>query len=398
MSTPTLHHHLHSEETTLLHVGRTSGTLTQTVNPPVQRGSTVLVPDVTALTDCTQVTYGRHGLATHEALREALCTLEQGQDCFLYPSGLAAITGTLLALVNSGDEVLMADSVYMPTRQFACGTLQRFGVTTRFFPPDISVDALAAMISPATKLIMLESPGSLTFETLDVPAIAAMAHAKGILTAIDNTWAAGLLFKPLMHGVDVSIQAVTKYIGGHSDVLMGAAVASGAVAERLRITYDETGWTISPDDAYLAIRGLRTLSTRMARHSENTLKIACWLDRRPEVAAVLCPALPGAVGHEFWQRDFTGICGLFGVVLNPVSPESLAAMLSSLKLFGLGFSWGGYESLVIPSDGQLGVRVHPPHFAGPLIRLHVGLEDADELIADLTAGLSHLRAVTAEAA
>lgn len=378
------------EDTTLLHTGRTECGLPQTVNPPIQRGSTVVVKSVDELLHSKGVTYGRHGLATHEALKRALCDLEHAEKAFVYPSGLASLTGTMLSLLETGDEMLMADSVYGPTRHFATTACKRLGITTRFFAPAISADDLKAMLSPATKLIVLESPGSLTFDMNDVPAIAAMARKAGVLTMIDNTWSAGVYFKPLDHGVDVSVQAITKYICGHSDVLMGAAMASGKAAELLQRSYDEIGWTISPDDAYQALRGFRTLPTRLIRHQESTLKVAKWLKSRPEVAELLCPALPGSRGHEIWKRDFTGTSGLFGVVLKPAPEKAVAAMLGALKIFGLGYSWGGYESLVIPSDPQLDVREFQPKYAGPLIRLHVGLENPDDLIADLENGFRHL--------
>ncbi len=386
------------EETALLHAGRFAGDLPATVNPPIQRGSTVLLDSAAALHDASRVTYGREGLATHAALRSALAALEHGDEAFLYPSGLAAIAAAMLAFLETGDEVLMVDSVYAPTRRFAVEALARFGITARFFDPAMEVKRLATLISPATRLIVLESPGSQTFDVVDVPAIARIARSLGILTMMDNTWSAGLLFKPLDHGVDVSIQAVTKYIGGHSDLMMGAAIARGAAAARLKRSYCETGWTVSPDDAYQALRGLRTLPTRLARHGENALAVARWLESRPEVAEVLCPALPGARGHALWKRDFTGISGLFAAVLNPVPEAAVAEMVSSLKLFGLGFSWGGYESLIIPGDGELTTRRFKPRYAGPLIRLHVGLEDPADLIADLAAGLSRLAVPAREVA
>lgn len=380
------------EDTSLLHTGRVSCGLPQTVNPPIQRGSTVVVKSVDELLHSKGVTYGRHGLATHEALCTALCELEHSEKAFVYPSGLASLTGTMLSLLETGDELLMADTVYGPTRHFATVALKRLGISVRFFPASVPADQLEAMLSTKTKLIVLESPGSLTFDMSDVPGIAAMARRNSVLTMIDNTWSGGIYFKPLDHGVDVSIQAITKYICGHSDVLMGAAMASGKAAELLQRSYDEMGWTVSPDDAYQALRGFRTLPTRLARHAESTLKVANWLKSRPEVADVLCPALPGAPGHEIWKRDFTGTSGLFGFVLNPASDEAVAAMLGALKIFGLGYSWGGYESLIIPCDPQLPVREFLPAYKGPVIRIHVGLENPEDLITDLTNGFRHLAA------
>lgn len=376
-----------SEDTALLHVGRTAAGGFQTVNPPIQRGSTVLVDSISALLDHSKRCYGRQGLTTQDALKEGLCLLEQGEAAFLYPSGLAAITGAMTALLNAGDEVLVADCVYNPTRAFVTGTLKRFGITARFFSSTATASELKAMIGPQTRLIVLESPGSLTFDMMDIPAIAAMARDVGVLTMIDNSWSAGVLFKPLEHGVDISVQALTKYVGGHSDVFMGAAVARGAAAERLQSSYIETGWAVSPDDAYQMLRGLRTLPTRMARHGVGALIVAQWLERQPMVQRVLCPALPSDPGHGLWLRDFTGLCGLFGVVLQPGTPQAVDTLLQSLHLFGLGYSWGGFESLVISSDPQLDARANPPRYAGPLIRLHIGLEEPQDLIADLDAGL-----------
>jgi cysteine-S-conjugate beta-lyase len=380
------------EETALLHWGRVACDLPQTVGPPIHRGSTVLFEDIDSLFDTSRVTYGRQGLTTQLALRTALIELEKGEDAFLYPSGLSALTATMLALLNTGDEVLLVDSVYNPTRRFASATLQNYGIKARFFEPSIDVATLGTMISPATRLIVLESPGSLTFEVLDIPAIAAMAREHGIFTMIDNTWAAGLLFKPLLHGVDVSVQALTKYVGGHSDVFMGTAIATGPVLKKLKQSYKDIGWSVSPDDAYQVLRGLRTLSTRITRHGESATKVASWLQTRPEVAEVLCPALPGARGHKLWCRDFSGTCGLFGVILKPCSTAAVVSMLSSLRLFGIGYSWGGFESLVIAADPQLEARSFPPHLDGPLVRLHVGLENPADLIGDLQTAFQSIAA------
>lgn len=378
------------ESTRLIHGDPACENLLRTPGPPVQRGSTVLLPNSEAIYDAARVTYGRGGLATQRALRDALRDLEHGEEAFLFPSGLAAITGTLMALVSSGDEVLVCDSVYNPTRRFLAGTMARYGVRARYFEPSAGADALAAMITPATRVIFLESPGSLTFEMQDVPAIAAFARERGILTVIDNTWAAGVLFKPLDHGVDVSIQSLTKYVCGHSDVFMGLAAAQGRAVELIVKSSYETGWAVSPDDAYMALRGMRTLHTRLAQHGAAALTMSQWLAGQSEVASVLCPALPDFAGHAIWKRDFTGICGLIGVVLKPVPGAAIARMLESLRLFGLGYSWGGFESLALPCDPQLAVRTCAGKFEGSLLRLHVGLENADDLIADLRHGLDRL--------
>ncbi len=373
--------------------GKSQAPLAKTVGPPIQRGSTVLLPDAAAMADYSQVSYGRQGLAPHRALEDALAEMEGAAHISLFPSGTAAVTGPLLAVLKSGDELLAADSVYRPTRRFCDGPLKRFGVTTRYYDPSLSPDAVLALATPATRLIMLESPGSLTMDVQDVPGIAKRAKARGMLTAIDNTWAAGLLFKPLAHGVDISIQALTKYVGGHSDVFMGsAATADPAVARMLKAGDLDIGWAVSPDDAYAMLRGLRTMGVRLERHGASGLALAAWLRDRPEVTQVLHPALPGAPGHDIWKRDFTGACGLFSFVLEPGAPKAVDAFLDALELFGLGYSWGGFESLAIPCDPQFPVRSSPPKFSGPLIRLHVGLEDVDDLRADVERALDAYRA------
>lgn len=384
------------EQTRLIHGDSPCNALQRTPGPPIQRGSTVLLPSCEALYDGGKVTYGRVGLSTQRTLRDALRTLENADEAFLYPSGLTAITGTLLALLSSGDEVLACDTVYNPTRRFLAGTLARYGVRARYYDPAEGAEKIRAMITPATRVIFLESPGSLTFEMQDIPAIAAMAKEAGVLTVIDNTWAAGVLFKPLDHGVDVSIQSLTKYVCGHSDVFMGVAAAKGAAADLLAHSSYETGWAVSPDDAYMAIRGLRTLHTRLAHHGAAALRVAEWLEAQPEVHSVMCPALPSDPGHAIWKRDFTGICGLIGAILEPASDAAVAHMVEQLELFGLGFSWGGYESLAIPCDPQLKARTHKLSYPGPLLRLHIGLESVDDLILDLRQGLDTLsRDITA---
>lgn len=380
----------HDEQTNLIHAGTSLGAMQRTPGPPIQRGSTVLLPSCGALYASDKVSYGRVGLSTQRLLRDALRDLEHADEAFIYPSGLAAITGTLLALLSAGDEVLACDTVYNPTRRFLGGTLARFGVRTRYFDPADNAEQIRAMITPKTRLIFLESPGSLSFEMQDIPAIAAMAKQAGVLTVIDNTWSAGVFFKPLDHGVDVSIQSLTKYVCGHSDVFMGMAAAKGKAVERLANSSYETGWAVSPDDAYMAIRGLRSLHTRLAQHGTTALEIARWLETQPEVHSVLCPALPIDPGHAIWKRDFTGMCGLIGAVLEPVPADAVARMTERLELFGLGFSWGGYESLAIPCDPQLKARTHRVAYPGPLLRLHIGLENVVDLIADLRRGLDTL--------
>ena len=278
----------------------------------------------------------------------------------------------------------MVGCAYGPARRFCEGVLKRFGINTRYFAPTAGADEVMAMAGPATRLILLESPGSLTFEIQDVPAIAATARARSILTVLDNTWGAGLLYAPLELGVDVSLQALTKYVSGHSDVFMGAACSRDPeILKRIDAFLRDFGLGVSPDDAYFMLRGLRTLDVRLQRHGENALKIAGWLRQQPEVREVLCPALPGAPGHALWKRDFKGVNGLFGLVLQPASEDKVHAFIDSLELFGLGFSWGGFESLAIHCDPQLKLRPDNPRFEGPVVRLHVGLEDPDDLIADL---------------
>jgi cystathionine beta-lyase len=378
------------EATRLIQAGAAPARLSRTVGPPVQRGSTVLLPDAASLYDGSQNTYGRHGLASHEALSSALTELEGGVHAQLFSSGLAALTGAMLAVLKAGDEVLAADCVYAPTRRFCDGVLKRFGVTTRYFPAWSSAEEVLAMATPATRLIVLESPGSLTFEIQDVPAIAGAARARGILTLMDNTYGAGLLFKPLAHGVDLSAQALTKYVGGHSDMFMGSvAVSDPGLATKLKLAVRDTGWAVSPDDAYWMLRGLRTLDTRLARHGASGLAVAEWLATQPEVARVLHPALPAFPGHALWKRDFSGANGLFSLELAPAPEAAVHAFLDALELFGLGFSWGGFESLAISCDPQLkaGRTAAPWRADGPLVRLHVGLEDPADLTLDLRAGL-----------
>ncbi len=374
-----------SDQTRLIHAGKLSGALVNTVGPPIQKGSTVLLPDAAALyDDDNYLTYGRAGLSAQTSLRAALAELEGAADVALYPSGLAAISGALLALLAAGDEVLVVDSIYKPVRRFCDNVLKRFGVAVTYFDPGTPPETLVGEASPQVRMIMLESPGSLSFEMQDTPRIAALARDRGILTAIDNTWGAGLLFKPLDHGIDVSLQALTKYVGGHSDVFMGSAAARDPkLAGKLADGINHLGWAVSGEDAYAMLRGLRTLPLRLERQGSNGLAIAAWLRDQPEVASILHPALPGCPGHDLWARDFSGACGLFGVVLKPAPEAAVNAFLDALSVFGLGFSWGGFESLAISCDPQLKVRRYAKSYGGPLIRLHIGLEAPDDLQADL---------------
>ena len=378
-----------TDATRLIRAGRTEGVLSTTVGPPIQRGSTVLMPNTAALYDSNLTTYGREGLSTQNALKSALCEMEGAVGCQLFPSGVASVTGPLLAVLKAGDRLLVSDCAYNPTRRFCDHVLKRYGVDVDYFPPRASAEEIMALGGPNLTAILIESPGSLTFEITDVAAITALAKPRGVITLVDNTWAAGLLYKPLEHGADISIQALTKYVGGHSDVFMGSACAgSAAVKLKLDEAVMDIGWSVSPDDAYQMLRGLRTLPTRLARHGESGLVVANWLKAQPQVAEVLHPALPDSPDHALWKRDYTGTCGLFGLVLKPAPPAAVDAFLNSLTLFGLGFSWGGFESLAIPSDSQLPKRLRHAPLAGPLVRIHIGLEDTADLIADLTQGLA----------
>jgi cystathionine beta-lyase len=385
------------DETRLIRAGHGAGRPAKTVGPAVQKGSTVLLPDAASLypTD-GRLTYGRQGLSAQFALQAALCELENARAVALYPSGLAALTGALLAVLKAGDEVLASDVIYRPTRRFCDQVLRRFGIAIRYFDPRQDPAELVAGASDATRLILMESPGSLSFEMQDMTRVAELARARGILTAADNTWAAGLLYRPLDLGVDISIQALTKYVAGHSDVFMGsAAVADTKLAHALDEGVHDLGWSVAGDEAYQVLRGLRTLPTRMARHGASGLAVADWLRGRREVAQVFHPALPGASDHALWARDYSGACGLFGFSLQPAPQAAVDAFLDALSLFGLGFSWGGFESLAISCDQQLKVRRFHPDYGGPLMRLHIGLEDPGDLIADLDQSFAAYRKVKA---
>jgi cystathionine beta-lyase len=378
------------DETRLIRAGASPKTLAKTVGPPIQKGSTVLLPNAASLyDDDSYLTYGRQGLAAQAALQEALAEMEGAKAVTLYPSGLAALTGALLAVLKAGDEVLATDAIYKPSRRFCDHVLRRFGIGVRYFDPQATAGDLMAMAGDATRLILMESPGSLTFEMQDMPAVAAAARARGILTVADNTWGAGYLFKPLEHGVDISVQALTKYVGGHSDVFMGSAAASDPkLALALESGVIHLGWAVTGEDAYQMLRGLRTLPTRLAKHGQSGLKVAAWLRDQQEVAALYHPALPGCPDHALWARDYRGACGLFAFALQPGPEAAVHAFLDELKLFGLGFSWGGFESLAVSCDPQLKTRKVQRQYAGPLIRLHIGLENPDDLIADLEGALA----------
>ncbi len=380
------------DSTLLAHLGRDSRRHYGIVNPPVYRASTVLFPTVEAYEGARThhgVTYGRAGTPTTFALEEAIARLEGGHRTMVTASGKAACNLTLAALTEAGDHVLVVDCVYGPTRLFCERTLARFGVETSYFDPRIGADIIR-LLRPNTRLVFLESPGSLTFELQDLRAIVARCRERGVLTVIDSTWATPLFLKPLELGVDVAIQAVTKYIGGHSDLVMGAVTSTREIHDRLRARLYEFGAPPSPEDCWLALRGLRTLAVRLERHQASALKLAEWLRGRPEVVRVYHPALPDHPDHELWRRDFRGASGLFSVLLRPYPHRAVCAMLEGLELFGIGASWGGYESLVLLARPERLRSAVPWREPGPLIRLHVGLEDPDDLIADLEEGFRRL--------
>jgi cystathionine beta-lyase len=360
------------------------------VNPPVHHVSTVLYPTAEDfLGRRARYLYGRRGTPTSEALEDALRALE-GPDCAgvaLLPSGLAAISTALLAVLKAGDHLLVTDSVYQPTRKFCDGMLKRYGVTATYYDPLIG-GGIAALIQPNTRAVFVEAPGSLSFEIQDVPAIAAAAHAKGAVVLMDNTWATSLYFRAFEKGVDLSIQAATKYIGGHSDVMLGSVSANKATWERLADTVHALGLCVGPDDVYLGLRGLRTMGVRLAQHHQAGMKVARWLAERPEIACVLHPALESCPGHALWRRDFSGASGLFSIVFKPVAQTAVNAFLNELTLFGIGASWGGFESLAIPFDCapiRTATKWAP---GGPTVRIHIGLEEIDDLIGDLERGFA----------
>lgn len=382
-----------SDRTRLIAPATRRGNGRRPVNPPIERASTMLSDDPARMRDETPgPVYGLEGMSAARALRAALSDLEGGADAWLTPSGLSAVTAPVLALARPGDEVLASDAVYGPTRRFLTRYMAARGVGVRFHPAESTAGQVADMIGPDTRLLILESPASLTFEMIDVPALAQVCRARGVKTIMDNTWAAGLAFRPLAHGVDVSVQAVTKYVAGHSDVLMGAiAVNEARLGRAVADTIEDLGWHVSPDDAWLALRGLRTLPLRYAEQGRSGLMVAQWLQARPEVSRVLHPALLGSVGHDLWARDYCGAPGLLGVVMKGGSTASAHALMKALTLFGLGYSWGGYESLTTHETGQLALRQAPPVLEGELMRFHIGLEDPADLIADLERGLAAWR-------
>lgn len=373
------------DETKAIISGRAPENFDGAVNTPVYHASTIIYPSLAAIRGMEKIpfTYGRRGTPTSLALETAMNELEGAAGTVLTPSGASAVSLAILSAVKAGDHILMVDSAYYPTRKFCQGALRDLGVETEYYDPLVGGD-IASLIRDNTSLIFMESPGSQTFEMQDVPAIVAAAKAKAVLTAIDNTWATPLLFKPLAHGVDMSIQAATKYIVGHADALLGTVATNDAHHTKLRSVHGQLGLCAGPDDIYLALRGLRTMPTRLKQHQKAALGMAEWLQSLPFVRRVLYPALADAPGHDIWKRDFTGAAGLFSFELDPCSEAQLADMLDNLQLFGMGYSWGGFESLIVPCEITRTATTFETD--GQMLRLNIGLEHIDDLKADLAAG------------
>ena len=376
--------------TRLVHAGRDPDQQFGFVNTPIYRGSTVLYPNMASLkTRDIPYTYGTKGTPTTRALEEAWSEIAGAADTVLAPSGLAAVSLALMATVKAGDHILVTDSAYQPTRHFCHVILKRMGVETTYYDPLIG-EGIAALFRDNTTAVLTEAPGSQSFEMQDIPAIAGVAHARKACVIMDNTWATPLFFPPHERGVDLAVEAGTKYLSGHSDLLLGLVSANAEWAKRLRHTFDAFAMCAGPEDAYLCLRGMRSMELRLREAERQALALAQWLQDRPEVKRVLHPALPTDPGHAIWKRDFTGASGLFSVILNPVSKQALASMLDGLELFGMGYSWGGYESLVIPFDCstyRTATRWNP---GGPALRFQVGMEDIEDLKADLTKGFARL--------
>ncbi len=382
-------------ETALGNVGRDPDRFEGVVNPPVFHASTIVYPSVKAYREKTGPNalnvnnYGRIGTSTTRAVEQAVATLEGGDMAVNFPSGLAAVVGALNTFLQAGDHLLIADNVYSPSRNYCRDILAKFGVIVEHFDPMLGAE-IRTLFRPETKVVYFEAPGSQSFEVCDVPAICSAAHDKGILTMMDNTWSAGYYFAPFEHGVDISIQAATKYHCGHADAMLGFVICKNDHYEKLKITAIRYGTCAGPDVCNLGLRGIRTLDVRMPRHYETGLKLAEWLKGRDEVKTVLHPALSTSPGHEFWKRDFTGASGLFGVILKDYSDEAMEKMIDGLELYGLGDSWGGFESLLVPSNPtKIRTATQWPHVE-PGIRIHAGLENFEDLRDDLEAGLERL--------
>jgi cystathionine beta-lyase len=384
-------------DTVITHAGLDPEANHGIVNPPVYHASTITFASVAAWDEAHKpgykgFVYGRYGTPTHRAFGEAVAAVEGGAGCIAFPSGFAAVVGAILAFVKTGDHLLMVDSAYFPNRRFCDNFLKNMGIETTYYDPLIG-GGIRELIRPNTKIVYTESPGTGTFEIQDIPAVADEAHRKGCVVLMDNTWSGGMFFNAFKHGVDVSIQAATKYIVGHSDAMLGTVTANAATLPAVEAGFKALGYSVGPDDVYLGLRGLRTLHVRLKRHEENTIKVATWLEGQPEVQRVLCPALPSFPGHRLWKRDFTGASGLFSVLLKERPKAAVDAFLDELKIFRMGASWGGYESLALPVSNVLHRTAVPWTEKGALIRLHIGLEDPADLIADLEAGFACLAQV-----
>ena len=388
-------------DTALVNAGRSKKYTQGSVNSVIQRASSLVFDTVAAKKHAThnrangELFYGRRGTLTHFSLQEAMCELEGGAGCALFPCGAAAVANTILAFVEQGDNVLMTNTAYEPSQDFCTKILGKLGVTTSWFDPMIG-EGIAALIKPNTKIVFLESPGSITMEVHDIPAIVAAVRrvAPEAIIMIDNTWAAGILFKALDFGIDISIQAGTKYLIGHSDAMVGTAVSNERCWAQLRENAYLMGQMLDADTAYMTSRGLRTLGVRLRQHHESSLKVAEWLAQQPQVERVNHPALPGSKGHEFWKRDFTGSSGLFSFVLKKhLNDEELANYLDNFSLFSMAYSWGGFESLILANQPSELASIRPEgkiDFTGTLVRVHIGLENVDDLIADLAAGFARI--------
>ena len=388
-------------DTALVNAGRSKKYTQGSVNSVIQRASSLVFDTVAAKKHAThnrangELFYGRRGTLTHFSLQEAMCELEGGAGCALFPCGAAAVANTILAFVEQGDNVLMTNTAYEPSQDFCTKILGKLGVTTSWFDPMIG-EGIAALIKPNTKIVFLESPGSITMEVHDIPAIVAAVRrvAPEAIIMIDNTWAAGILFKALDFGIDISIQAGTKYLIGHSDAMVGTAVSNERCWTQLRENAYLMGQMLDADTAYMTSRGLRTLGVRLRQHHESSLKVAEWLAQQPQVERVNHPALPGSKGHEFWKRDFTGSSGLFSFVLKKhLNDEELANYLDNFTLFSMAYSWGGFESLILANQPSELASIRPEgkiDSTGTLVRVHIGLENVDDLIADLAAGFTRI--------
>ena len=398
MSKPSSKLSAYGERTRLVHAGRDPFEQHGFVNTPIYRGSTVLYPTTDDLLNRRgRYVYGTKGTPTTEALEQAWTALSGAAGTVLAPSGLAAVTLALMSCLKAGDHLLVTDSVYLPTRTFCNGLLARFGVETTYYDPLVGA-GIEGLMRPNTAAVFTEAPGSQSFEMQDIPAIAAVAHARGAVVLMDNTWATPLLFPPHERGVDIAIEAGTKYLSGGSDLLLGMVSANERCFKPLREAYDAFAMTPGPEDVFLGLRGLRSMALRLREHERQALDIARWLQARPEVARVLHPALETDPGHAVWKRDFKGSSGLFSVVLKPCSDRALAAMLDGLELFGMGYSWGGFESLVVPFDCATYRTATAWNPGGHTLRFHIGLEDLDDLKADLDAGFARLKGADAQAA